>query len=448
MTEVRDQNDVARAHVALDAKALRYTMLWQYYDGVQPLVYSTERLRSIFQSINVRFSENWCGAVVNAATDRLNLTGFAVSGDDDATEYLAGLFEDANLGLESDDVHLAMLVCGEAFVIAWKEDAGEVDAYYNDPRLVHVQYDADNPRRMAWAAKRWVADDDTYRLTMYYPDHIEYYYTTAKAENVTDAQAYMPAEIPSAANPYGKIPVFHFRRATRATRSELGDVIPLQDAVNKLFADMMVAAEFGAFRQRFVISDSDVSQLKNAPNELWNIPAGSGEGQGTSVGEFAQTDLGMYLSAMDRLAVTIAVITRTPKHYMLAQGGDPSGEALITMEAPLTRKVERYRERASATWKQVAAFMSLLAGRPIEAEDVTPVFDPIETTQPFTAAQTGVLKNQLGVSHKQLQRELGYTDSQIEQIATERAEQGAALGAQLLGAFDHGDDTDGEDGLE
>lgn len=428
--------DVQRAHESLDAKARAYGVLWDYYDGRQPLRYSTDRLQSVFNAIHVNFRENWCGAVINASTDRLNLTGFAVSDDEEATGYLAGLFADADLGLESDDVHLAMLVCGEAFVISWKEDGGEVDAYYNDPRLVHVQYDVNNPRLMIWAAKRWMADDDTYRLTMYYPDHLEYYYTRAKAEHVRGATAYEPLDPPTAPNPYGKIPVFHFRRATRAIRSELGDVIPLQDAVNKLFADMMVAAEFGAFRQRFIISDSDITQLKNAPNELWIIPAGDGTGQGTSVGEFAQTDLGMYLTAMDRLAMTIAVITRTPKHYMLTQGGDPSGEALITMEAPLTRKVERYRERASATWKQVAAFMALLGGRPIEAEDVTPVFDPIETVQPFTAAQVGVLKNQLGVSHMQIQRELGYTNSQIEQIATERAAQGAALGEQILGAFD------------
>ena len=448
MIEVRDQSDVARAHNALEAKALVYTMLWQYYDGVQPLVYSTERLQSLFRTINVRFGENWCGAVVNAAVDRLNLTGLEVSEQKDATAQLADLFSSTDMGLDSDDVHLAALVCSEAFVIAWREDNGPVEAYYNDPRLVHAQYDADNPKVMSWAAKRWVTDDGTYRLTLYYPDRIEYYYTTTKAENVTDAKAYMPAEIPSAINPYGTIPVFHFRRSRRALRSELTDVIPLQDAINKLFSDMMVAAEFGAFRQRYIISQADVSTLKNSPNEIWSIPAGDGTGQQTQVGEFTQTELGSYLDAMDRLATAIAIITRTPKHYLLAQGGDPSGEALITMEAPLTRKVARYQERFSATWKQVAAFMLRLGGVTVDASQIVPQYDPIATVQPLTQAQVGVLKDQLGVSKKQIQRELGYTDDQIEQMATEREAQGAAFGAQLLTAFERGDDTDGEDGLE
>lgn len=432
--------DLERAHGALDAKEQRYTALWRYYDGVQPLVYSTERLRAIFQNINVRFSENWCGAVVNAAVDRLNLTGLEVTGQVPATEQLVTLFVSTDLGLDSDDVHLAALVCGEAFVIVWPNVAGEIEAYYNDPRLVHAQYDADNPRQMIWAAKRWVTDDGTYRLTMYYPDRIDYYLTTKKAEDVTSAGAYQPAEIPSAPNPYGAIPVFHFRRATRAIRSELTDVIPLQDAINKLFSDMMVAAEFGAFRQRYIISQADVSTLKNSPNEIWNVPASDGQGQQTQVGEFAQTELGTYLDAMDRLATAIAVITRTPKYYLLAQGGDPSGEALITMEAPLTRKVERYQERFSATWKRVATFILKLAGVAVEPMQIVPQFDAIATVQPLTGAQVGVLKDQLGVSKAQIQRELGYTPAQIATMGEERATETASVGAALLGQFDRGAD--------
>ena len=435
------QIDVARAHESLDAKAVLYKTLWDYYDGVQPLRYSTERLRDIFHNISVRFSQNWCEAVINSSVDRLNLTGLVVENDDSATRLLERLFSEVNLGLESDDVHLASLVCGEAFVIVWRDNGGPIEAYYNDPRLIHIQYDADHPREPLWAAKRWLADDGSYRMTLYYPDRLEYYYTTAKAEDVREATAYRPMETPVETNPFGVIPVFHFRRATREVRSELTDVIPLQDAINKLFADMMVAAEFGAFRQRYVISNADIATLKNSPNEIWSLPSGDGQGQGTQVGEFAQTDLRTYLDAIDRLAATIAIITRTPKHYLLSQGGDPSGEALITMEAPLVRKVERYQERFSATWRQVAAFLMTLSGVDVNVSDITPLFDPVATVQPFTQAQVGVLRKQLGVSQAQIQRELGYTDAQIEAMQIERAQETAGVGEALLSAFDAGEDS-------
>ena len=440
MTQERPSTDLGRAWAALKGKQRLYDTLWGYYDGNQPMVYSTERLKQFFRALNVRFIENWCSAVVNASTDRINLTGFEVSQDDASTKRLAEMFTLSNLGLDSDDAHLGALVCGEAFIIAWKDDQDGIQAYYNDPRLVHAQYHADNPRRMIWAAKRWVADDGTYRLTLYYPERLEYYATRQQARDVTEAAAFAPMEPPGAPNPFGRIPVFHLRRSLRSIRSELADVIPLQDAINKLFSDMMVAAEFGAFRQRYIIANAEFDQLKNAPNEIWQIPAGDGMGQASQVGEFAQTDLGIYLNAMDRLATAIAVITRTPKHYLLAQGGDPSGEALITMEAPLVRKVHRYLERFAATWRQVAAFMLQLDGKTTPPERITPVFDPVATVQPLTGAQVAIFRGQVGVSQAQSQREMGYSEAQIEQMKKEKAEERATLGDQLLGAFDRDED--------
>ena len=109
-------------------------------------------------------------------------------------------------------------------------------------------------------------------LTLYYKDRLEYYITqkTYKGTDMpTGAAAFRPAETPKAPNPYGEIPVFHFR-PNRHAKGELSkSITTLQDAVNKLLADMMVAAEFGAFKQRWIISNADTKALKNAPNEVW-----------------------------------------------------------------------------------------------------------------------------------------------------------------------------------
>jgi len=58
----------------------------------------------------------------------------------------------------------------------------------------------------------------------------------------------------STPNPYGRVPVFHFpnRRVYDYGISDLADVIPIQDALNKALMDMLVAMEFGAFKQRWV----------------------------------------------------------------------------------------------------------------------------------------------------------------------------------------------------
>lgn len=444
------ETDLGRAYKALAGKSKLYDLLWRYYDGDHPLVFSTERLREAFSRINVRFIENWCAVVVDAAMDRINLAGFQVANNQTATDTLNRLFIETELNLDSDDAHLATLVCGEAFIIAWRGEDGDVEVFYNDPRSCHVEYDPDNPRKKLWAAKWWEDTEGKRRLTLYYVDRLEYYVSKGKAEDVSSASAFVPAETPVAENPFGVIPVFHLRRDRRKVQGELANVLTTQDAVNKLFADMMVAAEFGAFRQRYVISQMEPAALKNAPNEIWALPAGDGAGQHTQVGEFSQTDLAGYLSAMDNLAAAMAIITRTPKHYLFAQGGDPSGDALIAMEAPLVKKVDRYVERFGATWRRIAAFLASLEGLALEEVDITPLFDSPRTVQP--AAQAAIRQASVGAGMPLVTvlRDEGKDEAflaQMQQDAkAERQVQQETLAAAMVAAQRRMDqaDADGE----
>lgn len=182
--------DLELAYNALSGKQAAYDLLWRYYDGDHPLKYSTQRLREIFKHLNVSFVENWCAVVVDSAIERVNIAGFVVAGNEPAQDQLNADFAATELTLDSDDAHLAALVCGEAFVLIWPNEAGEPEAYYNDPRMCHVQYDADNPREKRWAAKWWIAEDGRYRLVLYYTDTIEYYISTGKADSVRDATSF------------------------------------------------------------------------------------------------------------------------------------------------------------------------------------------------------------------------------------------------------------------
>lgn len=426
-------NDLQTAYEALSGKAGDYTQLWEYYDGEHPLTYSTARLRQVFRQEFVRFTQNWCGVIIDAAFERLNLARFQVAQNQAATDALNKLFMSTELILDSDDAHLAALVTGEAFVIVWRNDgdgnAGQVEAFYNDPRLCHVQYSADNPRVKDWAAKWWQGADGKYRLTLYYPDRLEYYIATKDAKSIKSAKDFVPMEPPSAPNPFGIVPVFHLRRERRKVKPELDSgVISVQNAINKLFADMMVSAEFGAFRQRWIISNADTGNLKNAPWEIWSIPAGDGQGQQTQVGEFSETSLSLYLETMDSLAHSLAIVTRTPKHYFWSADMVPSGEALIAMEAPLNKKVTRYIERFTPVWRKVGAFMLRLADIDVDEADIEPIFDRPETVQPRTQAEIRQLSVGSGMPLTTVVRtEEGWSEAQIEQMRQDRqAEQADA----------------------
>jgi hypothetical protein len=76
------------------------------------------------------------------------------------------------------------------------------------------------------------------------------------------------------------------------------NVIPLQDAINKTFSDMMVVAEFNAFPQRWMITNADISSLTASPESIMKIPKGASDEEGTEVGEFGTANLGMYLDTI------------------------------------------------------------------------------------------------------------------------------------------------------
>ncbi len=388
--------------------------------------YSTKRLTEAFGKILARFVRNWCAIVVNSSLERINLKKLDVANDDAATAALATLFEDTELAIDADDVHKAALVCGEAFVIVWQDEEGQVEAYYNDPRLCHMFYDEERPRQRAFAAKWWREPSGHWRITLYYPDRLEYYRTrqAMKEECVpTGVGAFAPLGGEGeavVANPYGTIPVFHFRPDRRRIKSLLVDAIDSQDAINKLFSDMMVAAEFGAFRQRWVISNADLQPLKNTPNEVWEIPAADAMGQAASVGEFSETNLQNYLEAMGDLAAGIGTITSTPRHLLFGQGGAPSGEALISLEAPLNKKVQRIIDLFAVTWRKVAAFMLLVNGTPVEVKSIVAVFDPSQTVQPRTQAEIREINARAGIPLRTTLKLEGWTDKQLEDMEEDR----------------------------
>lgn len=415
--------DLEIAFSALTTKKRRYDKLWAYYDGDQPLIYNSERLREIFSGLNAKFTENWCAVVVDSTLDRIEMQVPRAIGNAEADARLRDLWEQTSIVDDEFSIHEDVCVTGESFVIAWPNaETGEIEAFHNNARLVHAEYELDNPKKMRFAAKWWTDAENRVRLTLYYPDRLEYYIAKKPSIDVEISSAkmfepYGEAEgDPIVTNPFGRIPVFHFRSNQRKPKSQISNVLEIQDAINKLLSDMMVAAEFGAFPQRFVISQAGIDELRNNPNEIWDLPAAIEGGQGTSAGQFSATDLGNYLQSINKLSADIGVITRTPRHYFFLQTGDPSGDALITMEAPLQRKVSRLLATLRPTWRDLAQFMLELDGVTISSREISIEFDPFQTIQPMTQVMVIKTGKEAGIPLRNMLKEYGWTEEDIQQM--------------------------------
>ncbi len=481
-------NDLEKAFKILDFKGPLYTELFKYYDGDQELKYNRDRFQDIFQNLNTDFTENWSAVVIDATYNRVNLIGVTIASDDkdgresgilaalkriasrltggvtNQQERLNTIIEENEVLLESDDVHKVAGIIGESFYIVWADKPGDPPkGFYNDPRMVHIFYEEENPRIKKFAAKWWIDDRGYRRLVLYYPDRLERFVSQGKAKTVRNHSAFMPSDEDGRQvtgiddnvfdNPFDKIPVFHFRPDRRLIKSDLKNVIPPQDAVNKLASDMMITSEFMALPQRYIISNVDIKgKLKNAPNINWDIPAGDGEGQETEVGELSAADPTNYLKPIEHNIAAISSITSTPFHFFIPGGTSQiSGEALIALEAPLNDKAQARIDLFQPVWRDVFSFMLEIANQKVDPINILVAFEPPETLQPRTRAEIREINVRSGIPLVTTLRDEGWSQSRIDQLIVDIDEQRqarqASLGAALLRSqreFDNSEDDDHE----
>lgn len=434
------QVNLKKAIETITGKVAETKKYFDYYDGDQPEIYTNKRLFEIFRSLDFNFSLNICAVVIDATKERIVFQGYDHK-EKAIRDKLSELVTDQKLLLEADEVHEAALVTGESYVIVWPElvdgiPTNKVEVFYNSPDIVQAFYEPSNPKKMSFAAKIWQEVDKTIHATLYYADHLEYYRTKPMDETADKANVNLyevdttkrgvivdGKKVLWPVNPYGKIPVFHFRLERRKNKSDIKSVLPPQDSINKLVSDMMVAAEYGAFKQRYIISNSDTSSLKNKPGAVWDIKAGAAGDQPSSAGEFSETDLKIYTDAMNNLALFVAKITNTPNHYFSQQADAPSGEALIAMESPLNKKSQDRIDKFAPVWQEIAAFALQIMGTPVDENTISVNFKKPETVQPFTQSQIVLNEINSGIPLIISLKNNGWTQSQIDELVTVIAEQ-------------------------
>ncbi len=240
------------------------------------------------------------------------------------------------------------------------------------------------------------------------------------------------------------MPVFHFANNAglgKFGKSELADVIPLQDALNKSITDMLVAMEYVALPQRWATGlEVDIDPIPGKPRvpftpgveRIWTV----GD-ENVRFGQFDAANLQQFLGVSNDFRAEIARVSGTPFHYlMLEQGAWPSGEAMKTAEARFLAKVQDRMASFGNSWEDVMRLALRMKGLG-EGRLSTQWKDPAPKSEK-EHVDSLLVKQQLGVPQEQLWREAGYSDEDIEAMK-EQAQAGAgALGENLLKSFETG----------
>src|SRR5690606_30803740 len=126
------------------------------------------------------------------------------------------------------------------------------------PSQMIVAHAPDDRRERLAALKRWSGRDGRCYATVYTPTHVYKFQTAEPVRDVASPMEveWVPREGVRAVEEHGLgvvpvVPIYNEPTMLGEGRSDLDLVIPIQDAVNKLVMDMIVASEFAAFKQRF-----------------------------------------------------------------------------------------------------------------------------------------------------------------------------------------------------
>ena len=214
--------------------------------------------------------------------------------------------------------------------------------------------------------------------------------------------------------------------------SELADVIPAADAVNKLATDMLVTSEFSASKRRWAtgleIHPTSTDRLTAEVAERWDNAANGKTwlaGPGVQFGEFQEAALTNFVSAIDMLTGHIAAMSGLPPHYLgLSKGGNPaSADAIRSSEAALVKRAQRKQTSFGGSWERVMRLALRVQDPtlPAGASALETIWGNPETPTVSQKVDAAVKLDQMGMPFQQSLEDLGYSPTQISRIQAIRA---------------------------
>lgn len=429
-----------------------------YYDGAHNLAFAGEKFLAAFGGLFRAFSDNWCGVVANAPEERMQVNGFRVNSNPKADENAKRLWEQSEMDLQSSMGHLDGYIAGAFFATVWRgEEEDKPEITVESAKTTIVECHPKIRKRRTAALRTWVADDGYEHAELFLPDEVYLYRSKSRCssyaspENVKwviedqlDEADDLNAD-GSMTNPLGVVPVVEFLNRPRLTRSriagfaghsELASIMPLQDATNKLVADLLVASEFTAFPQRWLVGyePEDVlhpetgkptgevrpPNFKPGAGNLWWL-----EDAEAKFGNFEAADLAKYVAAVELIVQHIASISATPPHYLRASADRLSGESIKSAESGLVAKVTRIARGWASGWEEVMRLAGKVANVPelANAEQMETIWrDPETRTEAEHIDALGKKAQMLNVPAPQLWEEAGYTPEQIARFPAMRAQ--------------------------
>lgn len=388
---------------------------------------------------------NHCDVIVETMADRLEVT--AIDADNKpAQDWIAKVMRQNRFDGLQGDVHRATCRDGDTYLLAeWDKERQQV-RWYHEPAYdgidgMVVLYD--KPGQIGVAVKIWRTTtenlSDTVRVNVYYPDRIEKY--TSKGGVTLEKYTVEGEPWPALwkrkdGKPIG-VPVIHFPNRSVEYHdygySEIEQVIPLQDVLNRILYSMVMTAENTAFPMRLLIGTEPPAGItpgmfiKVLVRDNQNRVAEPSPEQiewfkSIRLETTKQGDLQPFIEQARWTQQQMYEISGTP---LPASGNDTeSGESQKQREIKLLGKVRRFQVKAGNAWEDVAALSHVIESA--YAASPPPAYTTFSTKwrNPELRDDSVVITNALAVADRVGEREFlrliapvfGYDDAKIDEI--------------------------------
>lgn len=436
----------------------------EYYDGQHRLKLTAEmrKMMQISDDRLDRYNDNYCEMVVDRLGDRLVLD-LVANASGDAQAWAKTIMQANRMDALQITVHEAMLRDGETFVmVEYREDpAGTIlarELAWDGTCGILPVYDNRGESLVA-AAKVWL-DGDTTRVNIYYQNSVEKYAADGDGLKLSEE----PIDTTRDSKNLG-VPIIPFRNRGGG-RSELINVIPLQDSLNRTLISMVMTAEWTAFSTLFGKGFKPPAGLTPGMVIHAMIEGVDDEGKPTGQPIIATTKeeaeayaalINTYdlkrieggsvvelIGQAEFLINQIATISNTPIPAQM--GGDSSsGEALKQREIGLVGKARRAQVQTGNSWEDVFTLAhkveTLYANAfPPAAEDWTAKWKNAEIRNDADIRETAKLLQQWGFEREAMRvlsqgSQVQYSEEDINRLMAEKNADVSAAMARAAGSL-------------
>lgn len=347
-------------------RAAKYAMFRDYYEG-QHETQLTARMRKFLElKVGQEFSLNACPIVVDSLAERLKVAGFECE-DEKQADTFRDWWTASRMDAAQAVVHLAGVRDGDTYILVeWDNDKARPvftqENAYDGLQGMHVVYSDERRLVPVVAIKRWtltVGIQQVIRRTnLYFPDRIEKYSDNGTGNDWTPhievdengvEQEWPIPWLATDGSPLG-IPVIHFRNKDQGYsygESELEDVVPLQNGLNKVLIDLLAAADTTGF-SIYTMTGGRPDGVVTAPGSwVWSTDPG------VTIGSLPGADLTSLINLKDSVMADIAKITRTPTSAFQLTGQIAAAGTLKEQRAGLHAKSADRQVVFGNSWEDV-----------------------------------------------------------------------------------------------